>query len=121
MEQGKVLTGKFFKFTGILVLSYSILLFMGGFIGFLTKRSLPSLLMGSTFSLSLLFSAVLLLSYRRWGIYLSFLLLLLLEGFFALRYILSFQFLPSGLMFFLTTVTLFLFFLKLFKMLKDRS
>lgn len=121
MEQGKVLTDKFFKFAGVLVLSYSILLFIGGFIGFLTKHSLPSLVMGSIFSLSLLFSAVLLLSYRKGGIYLSFFLLLLLEGFFALRYILSFQLLPSGLMFFLTTITLFLFFLKLFKTLKDHS
>ena len=121
VEQGKILTGKFFKFAGILVLSYSILLFTGGFIGFLTKKSLVSLLMGGTFSLSLLFSSVLLLSYRRWGIYLSFVLLFLLEGFFSWRFLLSLQFLPAGLMFILTSVSLLLLLLQLLKSFKDPS
>ncbi|WP_194847139.1 TMEM14 family protein [Candidatus Neptunochlamydia vexilliferae] len=97
-----------FKKIGVTVLLYSILVFAGGVMGFATKKSLPSLLAGGTFGLALLFSSVKVLTFRRWGLYASLILLLLLDAFFSYRFLLTQALFPAGMMLIVTTATLIL-------------
>ena len=88
---------KVFKKSGIFVLLFSLIIFAGGAMGFILKNSIPSLVMGSLFGLALVFSSVLLLSNRKSGIYISFSLIFLLDGFFTYRLITTQSFMPSGI------------------------
>ena len=107
-----------FKSCGVIVLLYSILVFVGGFMGFALKGSLPSLAMGSLFGLSLLLTSVFILTYRKWGIYTAFGLIFLLAAFFSYRFVLTQVFFPAGMMLILTSLTIILLVLKLTKISK---
>ena len=86
------------KRNGYLLLTYGLLVFSGGLMGFIKKGSTPSLVAGGLFGLALLWASVLHFTYRKWGVYLAFSLMLLLEAFFSYRYIMTEAFIPSGLM-----------------------
>ena len=101
------------KSMGVIVLLYSILVFTGGVIGFITKKSLPSLLMGSLFGLSLLFASVKILTLRKWALYFALGLILTLDAFFSYRLVTSFTLFPAGIMVIITMVVLILLVLKL--------
>ncbi len=96
-----------FKKSGFFLLIYSFLVFSGGCAGFVMKKSLPSLLAGGIFGLLFLWASTLSFAARKQGIYLGFVLLILLEGFFSYRFITSRQLFPSGLMVLLTSLWIF--------------
>lgn len=91
---------------GTVILIYSILVFAGGVMGFIMKNSLPSLLGGGIFGLTLVLMSVMTFTLRKWGLYVSFALILLLDAFFSYRFVLSYKFFPSGLMLAVSTLTL---------------
>lgn len=101
------------KSMGVVVLIYSILVFAGGVVGFIMKKSLPSLLMGSLFGLSLLFASVKVLTLRKWALYVSLGIILILDAFFSYRLIISFTLFPAGIMVIITMTVLVLLILKL--------
>lgn len=91
------------KKNGYVLLIYAILVFSGGLMGFIMKKSIPSLVAGGAFGLTLLWSSVLHFTCRKWGIYFAFILLFLLEGFFSYRFVISEKFFPAGVMLILTS------------------
>lgn len=76
--------------------------------GFILKKSLPSLIAGGVSGLALLWASVLHFTCRKWGIYFAFILLFLLEGFFSYRFILTQKFFPAGGMLILTSLVIIL-------------
>ncbi len=97
---------KLYKNCGYIILIFSVLVFSGGFIGFITRGSIPSLTMGSIFGLGLLLSSVVMFTLRKWGFYLAFALVLLLDAFFAYRFAISMSLFPAGIMFALSSLVL---------------
>ena len=80
------------------VVLYAFIILVGGLIGFLKASSVASIVMSSFFSVFLFISALAIHRLHLWGFYAAFGLSLLLMGFFAYRFFLSQQFMPSGLM-----------------------
>ncbi len=78
--------------TTITLLSYSVLLVIGGLIGFMTAGSFASLLM------STLFAFLLLLSLYFKNMPMSYTVLSILSAFFLFRTFVTGKFMPSGLM-----------------------
>jgi len=101
---------------GIIILVYSILVFTGGLMGFIMKHSLPSLIAGSLFGLSLLFTSIKTFAMRKWGLYASFGLILFLDAFFSYRFVISYALFPAGVMLLVSTTTLVILLLKLRKL-----
>ena len=97
---------KHFKKIGILILVYSLLVAVGGGVGFLLKKSSASLYMGSLSGLMLLYLSIKVMTLYRWALKVAILWILLLDLFFSYRYLLSFQIVPAGVMLLLTTATL---------------
>ncbi|MCB1083607.1 MAG: TMEM14 family protein, partial [Simkania sp.] len=91
------------KTIGIITLIYSLLVFSGGVMGFVMKQSTPSLVAGSLFGLSLLFSSIKTMTYHRWGLIMTFVLILALDTFFSYRFLTTQKFFPAGMMLLLTT------------------
>lgn len=91
------------KKNGYILLIYAILVFVGGFMGFVLKHSVPSLVAGGVSGLALLWSSVLHFTCRKWGIYFAFVLMFLLEVFFSYRFVISEKFFPAGMMLILTS------------------
>lgn len=110
-----------FRSCGLIVLLYAILVFVGGFMGFTMKGSIPSLAIGSLFGLSIVLASVLILTYRKWGLYSAFALIFLLDAFFAYRYLTTHAFFPAGMMLILTSLTIVLLVFKLAKISKKPS
>lgn len=94
---------KTLKTIGIITLIYSLLVFSGGVMGFVMKQSTPSLVAGSLFGLSLLFSSIKTMTYHRWGLIMTFVLILALDTFFSYRFLTTQKFFPAGMMLLLTT------------------
>lgn len=92
------------KKNGYSLLIFAVLVFLGGSIGYCLKKSLPSLVAGGLFGLALLYASVLHFTNRKWGVYLAFTLLFLLEAFFSYRVITTQSFFPAGMMLILTSV-----------------
>lgn len=94
----------------IAAIVYSILLFIGGIIGYVTSHSIASIAMGSIFGLLILASGIGMLK----GSVLAFFgaagLSLLMTLFFAYRFYLGGKFMPGGMMALLGLVTLIILF-----------
>ncbi|NGX51112.1 MAG: hypothetical protein K1060chlam2_00969 [Chlamydiae bacterium] len=101
---------------GTIILIYSILVFAGGLMGFIMKKSLPSLMGGGLFGLSLVFTSIQTFALRKWGLYASLMLILLLDAFFSYRFLTTHTFFPSGVMLLISTGTLLILVLKLKKL-----
>lgn len=86
------------RLNGIIVVIYALLVIIGGMIGFVKANSVPSLIMGLTFALGLLLSAVSMIKGMKRGYYAAIALTLILTGFFAYRYVISLQMMPAGFM-----------------------
>jgi len=88
------------------VVVYSFILLLGGIAGYHVAHSLASLVAATSFALVLLFCAYHLFHKRKGYAFVIVLLLLLLDGFFTVRYLKSYLFLPAGLMSLITLATL---------------
>lgn len=110
---------KTFKSCGMITLLYSIVVFLGGFIGFLVKDSTPSLVMGGLFGLFLLFISIMIFLFRKWAVFLGCILMLLLDAFFTFRFVKSQVFFPSGIMIAISTGAIILLLLNLSKLQKN--
>lgn len=95
-----------FKKIGLITLIYALFVFSGGVMGFAMKKSMPSLVMGSLFGLSLLYLSVKILTFHRWGLMTAIVLILLLDAFFSYRFVITQALFPAGAMLLLTTATL---------------
>ena len=97
---------KILKSIGIITLVFSIIVFSGGVMGFAMKKSIPSLVAGSFFGLSLLFSSIKTMTFHRWGLIATFALILALDTFFSYRFVTTQKLFPTGAMLLLTTLVL---------------
>lgn len=96
---------------GYLVIIYALIVFVGGFIGYVKAESTPSLIMGTLFGALLAGSAIGMLRHRHIGKYAALGLTFLLIAFFTYRYMVTGKFMPAGLMSLISsTVALFLLF-----------
>lgn len=109
---------RIFKTIGLMTLFYSILVFTGGVMGFVMKDSTPSLVAGSLFGLTLLYTSIKTMTFHRWGLILTLLLILALDTFFSYRYLTTQKLFPAGIMLFVTSLTLLLMILQLYKLKK---
>ncbi len=82
----------------IIVYIYAILVMIGGTIGFLKAKSLPSLIMGEIAGLALIAAGYALGTGLTWGLPLAILLSAFLLVFFSIRYFRTRAFMPGGLM-----------------------
>ncbi|QVL57062.1 MAG: TMEM14 family protein [Simkaniaceae bacterium] len=95
---------KTLKTIGLITFIFSLLVFSGGVMGFAMKNSIPSLVAGSFFGLSLLYSSIKTMAFHRWGLVTTFILLLILDSFFSYRFLTTQKFFPAGAMLLLTTL-----------------
>ncbi|ADI38429.1 putative membrane protein [Waddlia chondrophila 2032/99] len=86
------------KFTGILVIIYSLLVLSGGLIGYLMADSLPSLISGVAFGAALFTCGMGILRANVTALLISVALSGVLAVFFAYRYWLSMKLMPAGMM-----------------------
>ena len=90
----------------IIMYAYAVLVMVGGTIGFLKAKSLPSLVMGELSGLALVAAGYALGSGLSWGLPLALILGTFLLVFFSLRYIRTCAFMPGGLMAILSLLAL---------------
>jgi len=92
----------------IIIYVYAMLVIVGGIIGYLKAKSLPSLIAGTLSFLLLLVAAHGMRTGQQWGLPLAVALTLFLLIFFSLRYMKSSPraFMPGGLMAILSLLTL---------------
>lgn len=84
--------------TGWIVLIYALIVFLGGIFGYVKAESVPSLVMGVIFAVILSTSAFALLNEKWIGMRAAIAATALLAAFFIYRFILTFKFMPPGLM-----------------------
>lgn len=94
------------KLDAIATALYAVFLFVGGMIGYYTVHSLPSLVMGSTFSGVLLIAAWGLYRNCNYSRYITLALTAILLCFFSYRFFITNKFFPAGLMVILSIVLL---------------
>lgn len=99
------------RFNGIVVVIYALLVVIGGMIGFIKANSVPSLVMGMTFALGLLLSAVAMVKGIKNGYYAAIALTAILIAFFGYRYVITQQIMPAGFMSILSIVVIIALFL----------
>ena len=90
----------------IIIYIYAVLVMIGGIIGFLKAKSLPSLVMGEICGLALVAAGYALGTSLSWGLPLAILLSAFLLVFFSVRYIRIRAFVPGGLMAILSLLAL---------------
>ncbi|MBA3958144.1 MAG: TMEM14 family protein [Parachlamydiaceae bacterium] len=99
------------NYPALIVFVYGVLLLIGGIIGHLKANSMASLIAGTVFAVLTMASAVAIHKESTVGYYIAMGLSAFLTLFFAYRFSLSYNFMPSGLMTFLSlAVFLILFF-----------
>ena len=86
------------KFTGILIIVYSILVLSGGLIGYLMADSLPSLISGVVFGAALFTCGMGILRANATAFLISIALSGILAAFFSYRYWLTLKLMPAGMM-----------------------
>lgn len=93
------------KIAAVVTLIYGLLVFAGGIMGFAQARSLPSLISGAVFGLLLLACGWFIWGGSAAAVYVSVAAALMLALFFAYRLTVTGRFMPGGLMFPLSFVT----------------
>ncbi|MBB63578.1 MAG: hypothetical protein CMO81_00770 [Waddliaceae bacterium] len=93
--------------TAYSIMGYGVFLLLGGLIGFLKSGSGASLIMGTISALMVFYFSSLVLKEKLIGVYLSIFSATGLGGFFLLRFLSSYKFMPGGLMFVLSFLLLF--------------
>lgn len=86
------------RFTGIVVIVYSVLVLMGGLIGYLFANSLPSLISGTLFGAALFTCGLGILRTNMSAFLVALVLAGVLAAFFGYRYWLTAQLMPAGMM-----------------------
>lgn len=81
-----------------LIVCYAILLLIGGFIGFITAGSIPSLVMSGIFSLLLVACSIYMFKGCRMAFHFASALVLILLLFFGYRFFMSLKLMPGGIM-----------------------
>jgi len=94
------------KIAGWITIIYALIILAGGIIGQIQADSITSLVMGTIFGVLLLFSAIGMLKDRLFPSYMGILLTLILDAFFTYRYLLTFTFIPAGLMCLISLIVL---------------
>lgn len=94
------------KIAAWITIIYALIVLAGGIMGYIKAHSTASVVMGSIFGLLLLLSALGMLGHIYLAAYLAILLTLALDAFFTYRWLLSFKFMPSGLMSIVSLVVL---------------
>ncbi len=94
------------KKTSSVLIAYTLLLLVGGLIGYFTANSLPSLIASSLFSVCLLIAVWGCQQEKSWGYPLAITALSLLILFFGVRLYATQKFMPAGLMFIVSLITL---------------
>jgi uncharacterized membrane protein (UPF0136 family) len=89
-----------------ITLFYGILILIGGIIGHIQAASTASLITGIVFGVLLFFSALGMFKDHLFPCYLALLMIILLDAFFTFRWLLTFQFIPAGLLSLVSFVTL---------------
>jgi uncharacterized membrane protein (UPF0136 family) len=84
--------------TSWLVFIYSILILIGGIVGYFKGGSPASLLAGTLFGLLLLLSFAMIFRGKNRGVYLALILCLILDVFFTYRFMDKMKVFPSGVM-----------------------
>ncbi len=109
------------KPTGWIVLTYALLVFLGGIFGYVKAGSTASLIMGVAFAVVLSTSAFAMFNERSIGFTLALAATALLAGFFLYRFALSYNFMPAGLMSVLSLVVLGILVIKRSKLVKKNA
>lgn len=91
------------KLAGWITLIYGVLVLLGGIMGHLKAGSAASLVAGGIFGILLIISSFGVMRDHLLPTYFALILILILDAFFTYRWLLSFQFMPSG---FMTLITL---------------
>lgn len=94
------------KLSSFIVISYSVLLFVGGLIGFLKAHSQASLITGTISALIVVVAWQLSIKRPKGAHLFIASLSLILSMFFLRRFVISQNFMPGGLMLILSTITL---------------
>lgn len=81
-----------------LIALYGLLIIAGGIIGYVSKQSMPSLIMGGIFGSALLYLAYGVSRKCKWSYNIALGISLFLTCFFAYRYFITYAILPAGLM-----------------------
>ena len=84
--------------TGWIVLTYALLVFLGGIFGYVKAGSAASLIMGVAFAVALSSSAFAMFNEKSIGFIIASISTALLAAFFLYRFAISFNFMPAGLM-----------------------
>lgn len=100
------------KPTGWIVLTYALLVFLGGIFGYVKAESTASLIMGVAFAVALSTSAFAMFNEKKIGFSMAIITTLILAAFFLYRFALSFNFMPAGLMSILSLAVLAILFVK---------
>lgn len=86
------------KYTGILIIVYSIIVLLGGLIGYLMADSLPSLISGVVFGAALFTCGMGILKSNATAFLISIALTAVLAVFFVYRYWMTAKMMPAGMM-----------------------
>ena len=86
------------KPTGWIILTYALLVFLGGIFGYVYKGSTASLIMGVIFAVALSSSAFAMFNEKSIGFIIALITTFILAAFFIYRFALTYSFMPAGLM-----------------------
>jgi len=98
--------------TGWLILAYALFVLLGGIFGYVKAGSTASLIMGVIFAAALSIGAFALLNEKKIGFPIAVATTLLLTTFFIYRFILTYHFMPAGLMSLISLIVLSLLYVK---------
>ncbi len=94
------------KIAGWTTVIYGIIVFIGGLIGYAVAGSMASVVAGVASSILLLGSGIGVVLGKRSAIIAALAVTLFLDGFFSYRFMLSFSFMPTGMMASLSLIAL---------------
>lgn len=86
------------KKAALITFVYALIIFAGGLVGHLKAKSTVSLIMGIIYGILLIFAAIGMYKDKLLPTYFGLILILMLDAFFTYRWLISFQFMPAGLM-----------------------
>lgn len=104
------------KPTGWIILTYALLVFLGGIFGYIKAGSTASLIMGVMFAVALSTSAFAMFNEKSIGFIMAAITTALLAAFFLYRFFLTYSFMPAGLMSVLSLIVLAILYCKRHKM-----
>lgn len=100
------------KLKAVVTLIYSLLVIVGGLMGYVKANSLPSLIMGSVFGLLLLLCAIAIFRESVLGHFSAIGISIILLSFFTYRFFQTYSLMPAGLMIMVSVMLLIVLFLK---------